>query len=95
MPYPVSSSLADLPFTPISLGFSEFHFLVLNNEKLQVISSLNGDAVEEETMSIGDGVPLGIIGDPTRVNNLMFTTNSIFQVLILLIPYLNCPDICL
>lgn len=80
LPYPVSSLPHDMPFTPISLGFSEFHFLVLNNEKLQVISSLNGDAVEEESLSITDGVPLGIVGDPTRVNNLLFTSNSIFQV---------------
>lgn len=81
MPFPQTVRHgSELPFMPLSFSTSEFHFLVLSQDALQIISSLNGDLIEEERLLATDGTPIGIVGDITRVSNLMYSSNCIYQV---------------
>ncbi len=79
MPFP-QTMRNDQPFMPLSFSSTEFHFLVLSEDTIQVVSSLNGDLIEEERLYASDGQPLGIASDVVRVSNLMYTANCIFQV---------------
>lgn len=80
MPFPHSIRHDNTPFMPLSFSTSEFHFMVLSQDAIQIISSLNGDLIEEERLVATDGNPVGIVGDIMRVSNIMYTSNCIFQV---------------
>lgn len=87
MPYPESTRTDqdhdhNLRFQskPFSMSVSEYHFLVLRSDRLQVISTLNGDLVQEEIIRSVDGIPVGIVRDSVKSSNLLFTSNNLFQV---------------
>ena len=66
---------------PLSLGITDYHFLVLRNDRLQVLSSLNGALVQEELLGgHADGPALGILLDQAKKNMWLYTSNSIYQV---------------
>jgi len=69
------------PLTPVAIGVTAHHFLVLRQGQLQMLSSLSGDLVQEEALKISvDGQALALIRDPTRAAPWLVTTTSIFQV---------------
>lgn len=80
MPFPQSMVHDGGAFQPLSFSTSEFHFIVLSPDAVQIVSSLNGDLVEEERLSATDGTPLGMVGDMVRVAHLLYTSNCIYQV---------------
>jgi vacuolar protein sorting-associated protein 18 len=76
LPFPITES----DISPLSFGFSEFHFIILFPTKIMVMSALNGDFVEEEVFQRNDGPPIAISGDSIRATNIVCTTNSLLQV---------------
>ena len=65
---------------PKAFSVSAFHFLLLRGDRLQFLSALNGDLVQEELLRSGDGIPIDIIHDPSRNVSYVYTNQSIFQV---------------
>lgn len=65
---------------PKSIAVSEFHFLILLGDRLQVMSRLSGRLVQEELLRPGVGVTLGMVRDTTRNATWLYSTTSIFQV---------------
>lgn len=80
MPFPQSMVHDGGAFQPLSFSTSEFHFIVLSSDAVQIVSSLNGDLVEEERLMATDGTPLGMVGDMVRVAHLLYTSHCIYQV---------------
>lgn len=80
LPFPQSMVHDGGAFQPLSFSTSEFHFIVLSPDAVQIVSSLNGDLVEEERLMATDGTPLGMVGDMVRVAHLLYTSNCIYQV---------------
>lgn len=69
------------PLTPVAIGVTAHHFLVLRQGQLQMLSNLSGDLVQEEALKISvDGQALALVRDPTRSAPWLITTTSIFQV---------------
>ncbi len=66
---------------PVSIAVSEFHFLVLRGDRLQIMSRLNGKLVQEELLKPGEGVVLGLVRDSARNATWLYSTSSIFQVI--------------
>ena len=70
----------------LSLIATDFHFLLLTNDHLQVISKLNGlveqDSILTKPMSgiLVDGTPIGTVRDAVHAQSLwFFTESSIYQ----------------
>ena len=94
MPYPESNNRGDTEYDhrhfsskPISMSVSDYHFLILRGDRLQVVSTLNGELVHEEIVRAVDGIPLGIARDGTKNANILFTSNNLFQVIFRLVEY--------
>lgn len=69
------------PLTPVAVGVTAHHFLVLRQGQLQMLSNLSGDLVQEEALKISvDGQALALVRDPARSAPWLITTTSIFQV---------------
>lgn len=82
---PPPSSVGALPgqnfLTPVAIGVTAHHFLVLRQGQLQMLSNLSGDLVQEENLKISaDGQALALVKDPTRSSPWLITTTSIFRV---------------
>lgn len=75
-----SSLEAHILQQPKSIAVSEFHFLILLGDRLQVMSRLSGRLVQEELLRPGEGVSLGLVRDATRNAIWLYSTSSIFQV---------------
>ncbi len=75
-----SSLEAHIQQQPKSIAVSEFHFLILLGDRLQVMSRLSGRLVQEELLRPGEGVSLGLVRDATRSATWLYSTSSIFQV---------------
>lgn len=54
--------------------------MTLRGDRLQFLSNLNGDLVQEELLKADNGLPINLARDCTRNLNYLFTTTSIFQV---------------
>jgi len=67
-------------FQAIAIGVTEFHFLVLRADRYQALSSLNGELIQEDIFRNSDGTPLGIVRDPLRNFNFIYTNSCLFQV---------------
>ena len=66
---------------PVSIAVSEFHFLILRGDRLQIMSRLNGALVQEDALKSSEGVMLGMIRDTVRNATWLYSTTSIFQVI--------------
>lgn len=65
---------------PISISVAIFHFILLRGDRLQFLSSLNGDLIQEELFRSADGIPIDLVRDPTRNISYLYTNGAIFQV---------------
>lgn len=65
----------------LSFSPTAFHFMTLRGDRIQFLSNLNGDLVQEELLKADNGLPINLARDSTRNLNYLFTTTSIFQVL--------------
>jgi hypothetical protein len=65
---------------PISFAPTAFHFVVLRGDRLQFLSSLNGDLVQEELLKSENGIPISLVRDSSRNVNYLYTNNNIYQV---------------
>lgn len=63
---------------PLYLSVSDFHFLVLYANSLQIFSSLSGEIVQQE--SIPHTKTIGLVRDAIKNTTLLYTDNSIYQV---------------
>lgn len=70
--------------TPISMGITEFHFVLLGDDRMQVVSRLNSSVVQELPLSDQRryGKPLGILRDLTKNTMWLYTDCHIFQMMI-------------
>lgn len=84
LPYVDSGSLEVLSDTMksqvLAIGVTEFHFLVLKNDKFQALSALNGELVQEDIFRNSDGAPVSIARDSIRNLNFIYTNSCLFQV---------------
>eukprot|EP01031_Cornospumella_fuschlensis_P035060 gene35060-42461_t len=83
IPYVESEESALLPailLKPLSFSVSDFHFLVLRGETLQVVSSLNGGLVQELPIPRHEGIALRMARDLSRETTVLCTTKSIYLV---------------
>ena len=77
LPYP-----SQLP--PLSVAMSEFHFLLLYHDRLQVISRLNGHIVQEDALEPArSGTARGLARDPAPQGDLwLYSDKLLHQVLV-------------
>lgn len=63
-----------------SIAVTEFHFIVLRDEYLEVYCRLNGQQVQSERISMTCGTPIGLFKDCSRNLIWLYTDIEIFQV---------------
>lgn len=78
LPYVGGPSVYEVP---ISIASTEYHFLSLLADRLQVVSRLNGSLIQEESLrAASDGTPLGLVRDAARGITWLYTDSAVFQV---------------
>jgi len=66
---------------PLSIAATEFHFLVLTQDRLQTVSRLNGSVEQDEdVLRFVEGLPLGLLRDSLRGTLWLYTTSAVYQI---------------
>jgi hypothetical protein len=65
---------------PVSIGVTEFHFVLLGLGRLQVVSRLNSRVVQDIPLESEWGTPLALVRDVAKDHTWMHTDRQIFQV---------------
>ena len=80
----LTSSTAQL-LTPISFVATHYHFMVLSPSRVNIFSRISGEVVQDESMrsliGTASGTPLGIVRDSVGGSTWMYTTTSIFELI--------------
>jgi len=78
-------SVPSISMIPFSIAVTEYHFLLLNEKSLQVMSRLSGDIVQHESIInyFNYGKPIGLLKDAMKGSLLLYSSlGSIYQVLV-------------
>lgn len=67
---------------PQSFVPSDFHFLLLYNNCLQILSSINGQLIEQIDFQSENEKPIGLFRDPLKQTLFIYTLKSIYHVFI-------------
>lgn len=69
------------PSLPLSIAATEFHFLVLTHDRLQIVSRLNGSVEQDDdVLRFIEGTPLGLLRDPSKGNLWLYTSCAVYQI---------------
>ena len=78
-----SSSSSVQSLTPISLAATHYHFMMLSPSRVQILSRISSEVVQDESIrsliGTASGTPLGIVRDYVSGSTWMYTTSSIFE----------------
>ncbi|KAH8918945.1 hypothetical protein BT69DRAFT_1267230 [Atractiella rhizophila] len=87
VPYPstgparMTSQGRVLPRNPIGLALTEFHFVLLYEDKVVAVNNLDNKVVWEKELDLkGNESPLGITADHTKRLYWVYTSDSIFEL---------------
>lgn len=65
---------------PLAIATTEYHFLMLMEDKLRAVSRLSGEVVQEELLRIMDGNPINIVKDVVKDRLWYYTDSAIFEI---------------
>ncbi|KAK4055290.1 tethering complex subunit [Microbotryomycetes sp. JL201] len=83
VPYPPEPTNSAGPLTPISMALTEWHIVLLYNDKLRVLELMSDKVVYEEPLDLPtDVTPRKLATDPIRRTCWMYTDQSIFELVI-------------
>ncbi|KAF8640380.1 hypothetical protein AX17_000050 [Amanita inopinata Kibby_2008] len=81
--YPSLQADSHVTQTPLSIALTEFHFILLNKDRILAVFNLNEKVAYEEAIPLGPNeTVLGLGVDPVRKTYWIYTDQSLFELVV-------------